>query len=290
MRAGSSPRREDSRVATPRLASARLAGADGGPLRVDLRTGARAGERRAAVVICHGFKGFKDWGFFPKLADRLALAGFSAVSFNFSGSGVGDGQVFDEPERFAHQRPSADLEDLTTVVDWVVREQGAPWVGLVGHSRGGGLAILQAARDSRVRALVTWAAVDHFLRWSEEQIAQWRRDGRTEVVNQRTGEVLTLYSDALEDMDAHGHDTLDVVAAAGRIAGPWLLAHGTADQTVPGAVAYMLARATGSKATELLLMDGADHTFGIRHPWQGPTREFDELLERTVGAFAQSLE
>ena len=276
-------------MATPRLAGARLGGADGGPLRVDVRSGSRPGERRPAVVICHGFKGFKDWGFFPKLAERLALAGFTAVSFNFSGSGVGEGEAFDEPERFARQRPSADLADLGTVVDWVVREHAAGWVGLLGHSRGGALAILQAARDRRVRALVTWAAVDHFLRWPDEQIAQWRRDGRTEVVNQRTGQVLTLLRDALDDIDEHAHDTLDVVSAAGRVSVPWLLAHGTADQTVPAAAAYTLARATGSRATELLLMDGADHTFGIRHPWQGSTPEFDEVLEHTVGRFAQSL-
>jgi dienelactone hydrolase len=281
--------RENSRVATPKLASARLVGADGGPLRVDVRSGERPGERRPAVVICHGFKGFKDWGFFPRLAERLALAGFTAVSFNFSGSGVGEGQEFDELERFAHQRPSGDLADLAGVVDWVVRERGVPWVGLLGHSRGGGLAILQAARDARVRALATWAAVDHLLRWPAEQIAQWRRDGRTEVVNQRTGQVLTLYRDALDDVDAHEHDTLDIPAAAGRVTVPWLLVHGTADQAVPVAAAYVLARSTGSRQTELLLLDGADHTFGIRHPWQGSTPEFDEVLERTVGLFAQAV-
>ena len=70
-------------MATPRLAKVRLGAADGGPLRVDVRTGARPGEARPAVVICHGFKGFKDWGFFPKLSERLAVAGFTALSFNF---------------------------------------------------------------------------------------------------------------------------------------------------------------------------------------------------------------
>ena len=47
-----------------------------------------------AIRQPHGFKGFKDWGFFPHLADRLARAGLVAVSFNFSGSGVGpDGET-----------------------------------------------------------------------------------------------------------------------------------------------------------------------------------------------------
>ena len=81
-------------MATPSKTSFRLTGADGGPLRGDIRT---AGGARPAVVICHCFKGFKDWGFFPPLADRLARAGFTAVSFNFSGAGVGeDGESFSE--------------------------------------------------------------------------------------------------------------------------------------------------------------------------------------------------
>jgi dienelactone hydrolase len=274
-------------VATPRLDRVRLTGADGGPLRVDVRSGSRALERRPAVVICHGFKGFKDWGFFPKLAERLANAGFTAVSFNFSGSGVGEGEEFDELDRWAHQRPTRDLADLATVVDYTA-SQGAPWIGLVGHSRGGAFAILQAARDRRVRALVTWAAVDHFLAWPDEDIARWRRDGKIDVVNQRTGQVLPMLRDALDDYEGHA-EVLDVVAAAGRLTIPWLVVHGTADPTVPSEVAVRLARGSGSARTELLLVDGADHTYGIRHPWAGTTPDFDEVLERSTGFLSAAL-
>ena len=41
---------------------------------------------RSAVVVVHGFKGFKDWGFFPYLCQRMAAAGHAVVSFNLSGS------------------------------------------------------------------------------------------------------------------------------------------------------------------------------------------------------------
>jgi len=70
--------------------------------------------------VCHGLKGFKDWGFFPYVVERLARAGFAAVSFNFSGSGVGgDGERFDELERFAHNTYSQELQDLHIVLDAV---------------------------------------------------------------------------------------------------------------------------------------------------------------------------
>lgn len=275
-------------MATPRLDKVRLQAADGGPLRLDVRTSARPGEARPAVLICHGFKGFKDWGFFPKLAERLAVAGFTAISFNFSGSGVGDGDSFSELDRWGHQRPTTDLEDLRIVADYAA-SQGAPRVGLVGHSRGGGLAILHAARDRRIRCLVAWAPIASFGRWPEEDIRRWREEGKLDVVNSRTGQVLPIYLDALEDYEAHHADTLDIVAAAGRIEVRWLIVHGTADESVSCEEGKRLHRAARPGVAELELVEGAGHTFGARHPWAGPTPELDRVLLRTVGFLAKCL-
>ena len=275
-------------MATPTLRSFQLTGADGGPLRGTIRT---AGQSRAAVIICHGFKGFKDWGYFPVLADHLARAGFSAVSFNFSGSGVGeDGQSFSEPDRFAHMTYSAELGDLGRVIDAVSAGSiglGPLAIGVVGHSMGGGVAILQAARDSRIGALVTWAATAQFGRlWSPEQVSQWRRAGRLDVVNQRTGDILPLCTDVLDDLERHA-ETLDVTMAAARIRAPWLVAHGTADESVPVSDAQTLHAA--NPGSTLLLLDDASHTFGIRHPWSGSSKSFDRLYQATIEWFARHL-
>jgi len=275
-------------VASPTKASFRLTGADGGPLRGDVRTAEGA---RPAVVICHGFKGFKDWGYFPVTADRLARAGFAAVSFNFSGAGVGDnGETFDERERFGRTTYSAQLADL----DVVLRALGSgalgiepSAVGLLGHSMGGGVAILRAAADHTLQALVTWASVAQFGRlWHADQIADWRRTGKLDVVNQRTGDVLPLYPEILDDLERN-RATLDVLRAAGDVRAPWLIAHGGADETVPVTDADALSsRAPG--ATRLIL-EHAGHTFGIKHPWSGSTEVFDRLLDATVDWFARHL-
>jgi len=45
---------------------------------------------RALVVIAHGFKGFKDWGFFPWLADYLCRERAAVCRFNMSRSGIGE--------------------------------------------------------------------------------------------------------------------------------------------------------------------------------------------------------
>jgi dienelactone hydrolase len=249
---------------------------------VDVRSGARPGEARPAVVICHGFKGFKDWGFFPTVAERLALAGFTAVTFNFSGSGVTPGSdVVDRLDRWFGQRLSDDLADLETVVGHCAAA-GAPWIGLVGHSRGGALAVVQAARDARVRALVTWSAVAGFLRYTPEEVAEWRKAGQRDVVNARTGQVLPMGLRGLDDLEANASGTLDVLTAAGRVTVPWLLVHGTADESVLEKEADLLQRASESTRTERLRVSGAGHTFGARHPWEGSTPELDEVLARTA--------
>jgi dienelactone hydrolase len=275
-------------MGTPTISSFRLTGADGGPLRGDVRT---AGGARPAVVICHGFKGFKDWGFFPATGDRLARAGFAAVSFNFSGAGVGDdGETFDEPERFGrntHSIQSADLDVVLRALGSGVLGFHPTAVGLLGHSMGGGVAILRAARDQTIQALVTWAAVARYGRlWREDQISNWRRTGRLDVVNQRTGDVLPLYPDILDDLERN-REALDVLRAAGDVRVPWLVAHGGADETVPVTDAHELScRAPGAAR---LILDHAGHTFGIRHPWSGSTEDFDRLLEATVDWFARHL-
>ena len=45
----------------------------GDVIRADIRS-PTGRDPRTAIVVAHGFKGFKDWGFFPLLSDRLARA------------------------------------------------------------------------------------------------------------------------------------------------------------------------------------------------------------------------
>src|SRR6476620_729541 len=57
------------------------------------------GEAPATVVICHGFKGFAHWAFFPYLARTIAEYGLTAITCDFSGSGIGaDRESFTQPE------------------------------------------------------------------------------------------------------------------------------------------------------------------------------------------------
>jgi len=270
-------------MATPTLTKHSLPGSLGEIL-IDVRAGGRA-STRPAVLVLHGFKGFKDWGMFPPLSQRLAQAGFAVVSPNLSGSGVDDKGDFSLPERFGHNTFSAELEDVGRVIDALMAGQlGVPTpstIGLVGHSRGGGIAILQAARDPRVRALVTWAAISSVARWSAPQRSSWRAAGQIDIQNTRTGQVLPLYTDVLDDIEQNA-SALDIEAAGRRIRVPWLVIHGTEDESVPFAEAGRLKAASARPDTRLLPIEGGGHTFGAVHPWRATTPELATVFDATL--------
>jgi pimeloyl-ACP methyl ester carboxylesterase len=270
-------------MATPTLTRHTLPGVLG-PIAVDIRTSDRSAAR-PAVLILPGFKGFKEWGMFPALAERVARAGFSAVSINVSGAGVDDHGRFVFPGRFGHNTFSAELEDVRRVLDAL--EHGhlgmvpTSSVGLVGHSRGGGMAILTAARDPRVHALVTWAAISTVDRWPDKA-AEWRAAGKLDITNARTGDILPLYVDVLDDVLAN-RETLDIAAAAGRLTIPWLLLHGAADPSVPLAESRVLSGAASpANPPRLIIIDGAGHTLGAVHPFAGMTPALAQALDETV--------
>ena len=101
-------------MATPTLSHHALSGALGEIL-VDVRSTSRAAAQ-PAVLLHHGFKGFKDYAFLPIFAERLARAGFTAVTVSVSGAGVDADGNFTRLDRFANNTYSRELDDLGVVI------------------------------------------------------------------------------------------------------------------------------------------------------------------------------
>ena len=78
---------------------------------------------RPTIVICHGFKGFMEWGgFFPALAELLSKRGFTVVRFNFTGNGMQPGdELVTDLEAFQTATFSQDLEDLLSLLSALAR-------------------------------------------------------------------------------------------------------------------------------------------------------------------------
>ncbi len=253
-------------------------------------------ETDVAIVVCHGFKGFKDWGFFPYLSEQLARrTRCLTISFNVTGSGIGvRSDEFTELERFGRNTFTKELEDLEVVLDGLtvgrLGEMSVPSasrLGLVGHSRGGSTSLLKASRRRQVRSLVTWAAVASLERY-EELFRERRETGEAVFIeNVRTGQQMPLYRNLLDDLRAH-RERLDVLGAAGSLKIPYLVVHGTEDEAVPVSEAEALAAAAGELAT-LSLIDGAGHTMNAKHPFEGSNTELERAIDATAAHLGASL-
>ncbi len=230
------------------------------------------------IVFIHGFKGFKDWGHFNLVAEALVRKGFTVLKFNFSHNGTTPAQPteFVDLEAFGNNNLSLELDDLGKVIDYT-RSGDFPLSSevcdvqqlyLIGHSRGGGIAILKAAEDQRVKKLATWAAVNDFSRnWDEATLAKWREDGVVYVPNSRTGQQMPLYWQLYEDYRKNYH-RLHIPEVIKKLNIPYLIVHGTADATVPYQSALDLKK--WYPPAKLLTVPDGDHTFGGKHPWPLP--------------------
>ncbi|RDC56082.1 alpha/beta hydrolase [Pedobacter chinensis] len=224
------------------------------------------------VLFVHGFKGFKDWGAHHLVARYFASNGYRYIKFNLSHSGVPADNPKDvtDMETFASNTVSKELFDVNAVLDFIEKAYGKETeVNLIGHSRGGGLAIIEAANDLRINKLITWSAVSAFNGlWKKEQEAEWKKTGKIYVTNARTKEEMPLNATLLEDLEEHA-DTLNIIEAAKRINIPWLIVQGDDDVNVPFQNAQQLADANPN--SRLVKIEGANHVYGASHPYENET-------------------
>jgi dipeptidyl aminopeptidase/acylaminoacyl peptidase len=161
-------------------------------------------------------------------------------------------------------------------------------LGLLGHSRGGGVVLLAAANDPRVRAVVTWAAIATFDRYTERAKAEWRARGRLDVPNTRTGQILWLDREVLEDVESRAAQ-YDLQAAARRLGAKLRIVHGDQDEAVDPADAHLLHEWSGAGRGALVIIPRTGHTFGAVHPWAGPTPAWEQAVDATADWFERSL-
>lgn len=221
------------------------------------------------ILFVHGFKGFKDWGAHNLVARYFAANGYRYIKFNLSHSGVPADNPKDvtDLESFANNTVSKELFDLNAVLDFIEKSYGKDvQLNLIGHSRGGGLTIIEAANDLRINKLITWSAISGFNSlWKKEQEAEWRKTGKIQVTNARTQEQMPLNVTLLEDFEANA-ETLNILNAAKRINIPWLIIQGDEDVNVAFETAQKLAEA--NPGSRLVKIEGANHVYGASQPYE----------------------
>ncbi|MCA9411968.1 MAG: alpha/beta hydrolase [Candidatus Omnitrophica bacterium] len=239
------------------------------------------------VVQCHGFKSFKDWGFHPFLSERLNEAGFAAIRFNFSHNGVeGDSQDFDRLDLFEKNTFSKEMEDLEAVLDTIPNLPGgdrldSSWVAVIAHSRGAAAGVLVGSKHPNVKTLVTWAGISTVHRYSNEIMEAWKKEGKIEIPNLRTGQQMPMDVSILEDLEQF-RDKYDILNACSDLKIPLLVVHGDEDETVPFMEGSLLHDHSPRGLRKLQIVPGGTHTFGAEHPFAGTTEDLDEAIRVTL--------
>jgi alpha-beta hydrolase superfamily lysophospholipase len=274
--------------------SIRLLNSTGDLVRGDVRY-RDDGKIKPVVIVCHSFMAFKNWGFFPHVGKQLARHGFVSIVFDFSHNGVeDDDRKITDFAKFSENTFSRELDDLNTVVDAVTSGAigknvplGTP-VGLLGHSRGGGIAIVHAASDARITSLVSWSAIATFDRWTRHQKERWNNEGFLPLSSDAHVSPLRLGMPLLRDLEENG-TKLNILDAAARLEIPWLILHGSADATVRPGEAELLYGAAKRPMTELKLLDHVGHLYIASTRKEDGYSTLDKIIQTTVDWFSRHL-
>ncbi len=201
------------------------------------------------VLIGHGVTGNKDRPWVPALAEALAGAGVNALRFSFSGNGESEGD-------FRESTISKEVDDLGAVID-AVKDAGYREIVFAGHSMGGAVGVIRAAKDSRIDKLISLAGMVHTAKFAEVEFA----DQKPDQGFMWDEEGCPLSSTFIDDMNA-----IDSVLPLGsQIEIPWLLVHGSEDDVVPiGESREIFPTNSGTDRAqnrELIELPGANHVF-----------------------------
>ncbi|HET8885247.1 MAG TPA: alpha/beta fold hydrolase [Salinimicrobium sp.] len=248
--------------------------------------------QKPIIIFCHGYKGFKDWGVWDLMAKSFTEKGFFFIKFNFSHNGgtMEDPIDFPDLKAFAFNNYTKELKDLEIVLDWV-SSTDFPYadyadtsnISLIGHSRGGGIVIIKASEDKRVKKLITLAAVSDFASRfpRSSELEKWKKDGVAYVENTRTRQQMPHYFQFYEDFKKH-EERFTISRAAKDSKIPHLIIHGTEDPTVSVENAKELQR--WSRNSEILLIENGNHVFGASHPWEKEQlpEQFEQIVEKSI--------
>lgn len=204
-----------------------------------------------AIVCCHGFSGDKvgRYRILIRIARELCKSGFFVLRFDFSGHGDSEGEMEDTSI-------SQELDDLECGMNYLKSHSGASIksIGLIGHSLGGEIAILEAAKNPSINAVVLLAPV------VDSNLLTGDFPRAFNEIYGKNAESAELASHMMKKRYFEELRKFKPLGEAEKIVSPVLIIHGDADDAVDilGSK-YFIERANGPK--KLVIIEGADHNF-----------------------------
>lgn len=196
------------------------------------------------VIIGHGVTGNKDRPWAEGLAKALEEAGINALRFSFAGNGGSEG-------RFEDCTISKEVKDLKAVIN-TAEEEGYHRICYAGHSMGGAVGVLSAAKDERIELLISLSGMVYTKKFCEVEFGD-QEPGKGCMWEEEDCPLSRAYVDDMNKID-------NVLDKTEKIEVPWLIVHGDADDVVPYEESEEIY-AAAYEPKELVILPGVDHVY-----------------------------
>lgn len=206
------------------------------------------------AILCPGFLDSKDYLGLVALAEDLCEEGFVVVRFDPIGTWESEGTMLD-------YTMTQYLEDIENVLEYMLAQGDYENILIGGHSRGGQMAVLYAARDTRISAVL--AIMPSHGRIVGTRRSNWEKDG--EKLEKRDlpadqNEFVEFHVPFNHVLDRDGYDALADVA---KINVPIVFIAGEEDVTVEPAIVEELFE-NANEPKSFLIIPGIDHDYRLK--------------------------
>jgi len=221
------------------------------------------------IVLGHGVTGHKDRPTTSNTAAALNAAGFDTLRFSFAGNGDSEGD-------FRDSTITKEVADLGSILDAVVATGSYPKIAYIGHSMGAAVGVTRAAQDGRINLLISLAGMVDTKKFAETEFGEVTPDLGVMWEDEDCPLSQAYMTDLTETIG-------NVSPSAEPIAVPWLLVHGTADETVlPADTEHIQIIKQGF--ADYVFIDGADHIFSQPQHMTAVTTAVTDWLRRHLQA------
>lgn len=204
------------------------------------------------AILCPGYLDSKDYKHLVGLAEALSKRGYTAVRFDPTGTWESQGDIAD-------YTTTQYLEDIKNVLEYMLERANYKHILLGGHSRGGQVSILYAARDRRISLVLgIMPSFEHTMKGSRYE--EWKKIGagissRDLPDNKDKKREFSVPYSHIEDRNQYS-----VIKDVKRIRVPIIVLAGELDDIVPAeCVKEIFDNANESK--KLIIIPGIGHDY-----------------------------
>lgn len=218
------------------------------------------------VVFMHGYMGFKDWGCWNLVQDFFTENGvnFAKLNVTHNGTTINSSSDFEDLDAFSKNSYWKEYCDLNSFIKHIETTYSIKNIHLIGHSRGGGIVLLNAHHPS-VKSITTWASISSIEKRipTGEKLEEWLKNGCYFIQNGRTNQQMPHAISQYHEFMLHKNE-LSIEKVCKSTNKPICVIHGTSDTSVDISESQEIC---GWTKSDLQSLENANHTFDAMHPW-----------------------